>query len=150
MLVKHGDDTLLASPVSAEAGADVTSSDYYAQWSQIHLTADHTGRPAPPGPPTEVTLDSADVGRLVACAIRHPNANMRSVVLATIWNHPEAFRQIFEFGLNASPAFHEIREIVAEALAKAAPAAEASPESVGKTLLPRMPLPAHLRDRTKR
>jgi hypothetical protein len=74
---------------------------------------------------------------------------MRQAVLAAIWNHPETVRQIFRFGLTAAAAFTEIREIVAEELANHALAAE-SPASnqAGSTrdiLLPRMPVPPHLR-----
>ena len=58
-----------------------------------------------------MTLDGNDVARLVECAIRHPTPNMRHAVLAAIWNHPDSFRQIFQFGLNAPPAFPEIRRI---------------------------------------
>ena len=94
-------------------------------------------------------LDGADVGRLVECAVRHGNPNMRHAVLAAIYNDPDAFRQLFEFGLRAPEAYREIREIVAEALAKRAAATEAPAAGEGSGLLPRMPLPAHLRDRAR-
>ena len=74
--------------------------------------------------------------------------NMRNAVLATFWNHPDSFRQIFKFGLKAPPGFPEIRKIVAEELAKSAPKPEfPGPKPATDTLLPRIPLPAHLRDR---
>ena len=60
--------------------------------------------------------------KLVECAIRHPTANMRYAVLAAIWNHPDSFRQIFQFGLTAPLGLPEIRKIVAEELDKGAPA----------------------------
>ena len=74
---------------------------------------------------------------------------MRSAVLTAIWNHPESFRQILQFGLNAPPGFPEIRKIVADELDKAAPASDSAASNpakpAGDTLLPRMPLPAHLK-----
>ncbi len=73
---------------------------------------------------------------------------MRHVVLTAIWNDPDAFRDIFQFGLRAPEPFPEIRQIVAEELARHAPAIlpAAEPEKPATTpLLPRMPLPAHLR-----
>jgi hypothetical protein len=105
-----------------------------------------------PETPIEVTLDGNDVATLVECAIRHPTPNMRYAVLAAIWNHPDSFRQILRFGLNAPPGSPEIRKIVAEEIDKGAPASEPGAERIkpaGETLLPRMPLPAHLRDREK-
>jgi hypothetical protein len=39
----------------------------------------------------EVMLDGNDVTKLVECAVRHH-------VLTAIWNHPDSFRQIFQFG----------------------------------------------------
>jgi hypothetical protein len=151
MLVRKGDRTYLDAPAKAEPADDVVWRDYYTQLPQIRLTGNSTDRPTQPEPPTEVTLDGNDVGRLVECAIRHLTPNMRYAVLAAIWSHPDSFRQIFEFGLNAPPGFPEIRQIVAEELEKCAlspdfPALNrVAPAS--ETLLPRMPLPAHLRDR---
>ena len=101
----------------------------------------------------EVMLDGNDVAKLVECAIRHSAPNMRYAVLTAIWNHPDSFQQIFQFGLEAPLAFSEIREIVAEELGKcSATSRSQAPNSVelaGKTLLPRMRLPAHLRDRER-
>jgi hypothetical protein len=120
--------------------------DYYTRTPQIRLTADPADQPAPPEAEVEVILDGSDVGRLVECAIRHPSLNMRHAALTAIWNHPESLREIFRFGLNAPEAFAEIRKIVAEELAKgsAVPEAAATGKPVGDTLLPRLPLPAHL------
>jgi hypothetical protein len=61
-------------------------------------------------------LDGNDVAKLIECAIRHPASNMRYAVLAAVWNHPDSFRQIFQFGLRAPPGLPEIRKIVAEEL----------------------------------
>ena len=152
MLVKKGDRTYLEARAKAEPADDVVTSDYYTQRPQIRLTGDSTGRPMPPDTPTEVTLDGNDVARLVECAIRHPTPNMRYAVLAAIWNHPDSFRQIFQFGLTAPPGLPEIRKIVAEELDKCSAALgspASNPVKPGETLLPRMPLPAHLRDRER-
>ena len=101
----------------------------------------------------EVMLDGNDVTKLVECAFRRPTSNMRYAVLAAIWNHPDSFRQIFQFGLNAPLGFAEIRKIVAEELDKFSPTPEFPASNQVKptteTLLPRMPLPAHLRGRTE-
>jgi hypothetical protein len=76
---------------------------------------------------------------------------MRSSALAPIWRHPESFRRILQFGLNAPDAFPELRKIVAEALDR-----YVTPETavkrdrpVAEPLLPKMPLPPHLRDRER-
>lgn len=156
MLVREGDRIYLEAPAKAEAAANVVTPDYYTQLPQIRLTGDSTGRPTQPETekPTEVTLDGNDVAKLVECALRHHSPNMRSGVFAAIWNHPDTFRQIFRFGLNAPLGFPEIRKIVAEELDKSAPKPESpAPDPVKPAvdaLLPRMPLPAHLRDRGRR
>jgi hypothetical protein len=79
---------------------------------------------------------------------------MRYAVFAAIWNHPDTFRQIFQFGLQAPAGFPEIRKIVAEELDKCSAKAEfPDANQVGSAvgpLLPRMPLPAHLRNRDRR
>ena len=154
MLVREGDRIYLEAPAKAESAANVVTPDYYTQLPQIRLTGDATGRPLRSETPTEVTLDGNDVARLVECALSHPSPNMRYGVLAAIWNHPQSFRQIFRFGLDAPLGFPEIRKIVAEELDKFSP----KPDSLaskpvtpaGEALLPRMPLPAHLRDRGRR
>ncbi len=153
MLVKRGGQTLLEARAKAQPGENVVTSDYYTQLPQIHMTADATAHPLQPETPTEVTLDGNDVAKLVECAVRHPAPNMRFAVLAAIWNHTDSFRQIFRFGLDASPDFSEIRKIVAEELdrcsSKPGSAALNEVKPVVETLLPRMPLPAHLRGRQR-
>jgi hypothetical protein len=147
MRVRRGDRLMAEVRAKAEPAADMVTEDYYAQLAQIRLTANPTSRQREPETPTDVTLDDTDVAKLVECAIRHPNPNMRSVVLAAIWNHAASFRQIFRFGLDAPDGFPEIRKIVAEELAKAAPS---DPVKSSKTLLPRMALPAHLQKDKRR
>jgi hypothetical protein len=153
MQVKTRDQVLLNAQAKAEPAEDVITRDYYAQLPQIRLSGGASANPATPEPATEIILDGNDVARLVECALRHPQPNMRYGVLAAIWNHADSFRQIFAFGLNAPDSFSEIRKIVAEELGKAVPASEdAASERSGpgaKPLLPRMPLPAHLRGRTQ-
>jgi hypothetical protein len=140
MLVRRGEHTDLEARAKAQPADDAVTRDYYTLRPQIRLTGDSAG-PAQP----EITLDGNDVGQLVECAIRHPTPNMRYVVLAAIWNHPESFRQIFQFGLNAPPGFPEIRKIVAEELAKSSPEPGfPGSKPAAEPLLPRMPRPAHL------
>src|SRR5213082_2271163 len=149
MLVRRGEYTDLEARAKAEPADDVLTRDYYTLRPQIRLTGDPADRAIQPEAPTEVVLDGNDVARLVECAIRHPTPNMRYAVLTAIWNHPDSFRQIFRFGLGASSDFPEIRKIVTEALDKAAPASDSAASNpakpAGDTLLPRMPLPAHLK-----
>jgi hypothetical protein len=153
MQVKTRDQVLLNAQAKAEPAEDVITRDYYAQLPQIRLRGGASANPAMPETATEIILDGNDVARLVECALRHPQPNMRYGVLAAIWNHADSFRQIFAFGLNAPDSFSEIRKIVAEELGNAVPASEdAASERSGpgaKPLLPRMPLPAHLRGRTR-
>jgi hypothetical protein len=144
MRVKRGEHTDLEARAKAEPADDVVTRDYYTQRPQIRLTGDSTDRPIQPETPIEITLDGNDVANLVECAIRHPTPNMRYAVLAAIWNHPDSFRQIFQFGLNAPAGLLEIRKIVAEELEKCSPKPENRVEPIGETLLPRVPLPAHL------
>jgi hypothetical protein len=150
MLVRRGEYTDLEARAKAEPADDVLTRDYYTLRPQIRLTGDPADRAIQPEAPTEVMLDGNDVARLVECAIRHPTPNMRYAVLAAIWNHPDSFRQIFQFGLSAPPGLPEIRNIVAEELDKSSPPREAPVPSGDKALLPPMPLPAHLRDRGKK
>jgi hypothetical protein len=153
MRVTQGGRTILEVRVKAAPAADVMTADYYTKLPQIRLTANPTSRETHPEIPTDVTLDDTDVAKLVECAVEHPNPNMRSSVLAAIWNHPDSFRRIFQFGLNAPKAYPEIRKIVAEALDKrpATPEAGAADRDkpTAEPLLPRMPMPAHLRDRER-
>ncbi len=151
MLVREGDRIYLEARAKAEPADDVLTRDYYTLRPQIRLTADSTGLQPQRETPTVVTLDGNDVTRLIECALRHPSPNMRSGVFAAIRNHPDTFRQIFQFGLNAPVGFPEIRKIVAEALEKSSAKPE-SPASnpvkpAAEALLPRMPLPAHLQNR---
>jgi hypothetical protein len=145
MLVRQGERTYLEARAKAEPGEDLLTRDYYTLRPQIRLTGDATGRPTQPGTPVEITLDGNDVARLVECAIRHPTPNMRHAVLAAIWNHPDSFRQVLQFGFNAPPEFPEIRKIVAEELGNRMVPGSHQAEPAGDALLPRMPLPAHLR-----
>jgi hypothetical protein len=146
MLVRQGDRCILEVRAKAEPAVDVLTEDFYTQLPQIRLTANPNSRQRLPATPTNVTLDDTDVAMLVECAVRHPNPNMRSVVLAAIRNHADSFRQIFRFGLDAPEGFPEIRKIVAEELAKGPVAPKSAVPNPGKPLLPQMPLPAHLRD----
>jgi hypothetical protein len=151
MQVKTRDRVLLQAQARAEPADNVITRDYYASLPQILLTGAPSANPTHPAEAVEIILDGNDVARLVECALRHPQPNMRYGVLAAIWNHPDSFRQIFAFGLSASEAFADIRKVAAEELRKAAPAPQgAAPEplnSGAEPLLPRMPPPAHLRGR---
>jgi hypothetical protein len=145
MQVKTGDRICLEAPAAVEPIEDLLFHDYYTRTPRLRLT----GEVAADGQGTEVLLDGNDVARLVECAIRHPSLNMRHAVLTAIWNHPDSFREILRFGLQAAEAFAEIRKIVAEELGKGAAAAAAPAQQAGETLLPKLPLPAHLRGRGK-
>ncbi|MGC2411951.1 MAG: hypothetical protein WA459_04545 [Stellaceae bacterium] len=153
MLVTQGGRTIVDVRARAAPAEDVMTPDYYTQLPQIRLSANPTSRETHPEIPIEVTLDDTDVAKLVECALRHPNPNMCNSVLAAIWNHSDSFRQIFQFGLNAPDAFPEIRQIVADALDKRRATLEAGAANGAKPaagpLLPRMPMPAHLRDRER-
>ena len=142
MLVKRGEHIELEARAKAEPAEDVLTRDYYTLRTQIRLTGDPSDLPIQPAAATEVMLDGNDVARLVECAIRHPTPNMRYAVLTAIWNHPDSFRQILRFGLDAPAAFPEIRKIVAEELDKTA---SSDPAAAKRALLPRMPLPAHVK-----
>src|ERR1700730_15732580 len=113
MLVRQDGRCIVEVRVKAEPADDVMTADYYTQLPQIRLTANPTSRQMPPETPTDVTLDDTDVAKLVECALRHPNPNMRNVVVAAIWNQADSFRKIFRFGLDAPDGFPEIRKIVA-------------------------------------
>ena len=144
MQVKTGDRISLDARADAEPIEDLLFHDYYTRTPRIRLTGEVALEHA-----TEVILDGNDVAKVADCAIRHPSLNMRHAVLTAIWNHPESFREILRFGLQAAEAFPEIRKIVAEELGKG-PAAVAAPgQAAGETLLPRLPLPAHLQGRDR-
>jgi hypothetical protein len=152
MQVKTRDRVLLHAQARAEPADNAITRDYYASIPQIRLTGTAGANPAQPASGAEIILDGNDVARLVECALRHPQPNMRYGVLAAIWNHPDSFRQIFAFGLNAPESFSDIRKIVAEELGKSAAARSTAAEPArpgAEPLLPRMPLPAHLRGRTR-
>ena len=154
MLVREGDRIYLEAPTKAEPADSVVTSDYYTQLPQIRLTGDSPSHPMRPETTAEAMLDGNDVTKLVECAIRHPASYMRYAVLAAIWNHPDSFGQIFQFCLKAPPGFPQVRKIVTEELDKRSatpesPASNPVKPAVG-TLLPRMPLPAHLRDRERK
>jgi hypothetical protein len=153
MQVKSRDQILLNAQAKAEPADNVITRDYYASLPQVRVTGAAGANPMQPNAAVEIILDGNDVARLVECALRHPQPNMRYGVLAAIWNHPDSFRQIFAFGLNAPAAFPEIRRIVAEELAKAGRAAQGAAAEAAdqgaKPLLPRMPPPAHLKGRSR-
>ena len=142
--MKAGDRICFDGAAVAEATEDLLFHDYYSQTPQIRLTVEGGSEPA-----AEIMLDHNDVVRLVECAIRHPSLNMRQSVLTAIWNHPDSFREIFRFGLGAPEAYSEIRNVVAEELGKRPAAESAAVNEAGKTLLPKLPLPTHLRGRRK-
>jgi hypothetical protein len=147
MRVQEGERTIAEVRARAEPAADVLTEDFYTKLPQIRLTANPTSRQRQPETPTDVTLDDTDVAKLVECALRHPNPNMRGVVLAAIWNHADSFRQLFRFGLAQPDGFPDIRRIVAEELEAHSlmpKSAISGPGGPGEKLLPRMPLPAHL------
>jgi len=154
MRVSQGDRVIADAPATAEPGDDLVWRDYYTRTPQIRLSCAPPDQPTHPETATEITLDGNDIARLVECAIRHPNANMRYGVLAAIWSHPDSFRQIFRFGLSASQGLPEIREIVADELDRHSHASELAgsdrPDPAAQPLLPRIPLPAHLRGRETR
>jgi hypothetical protein len=151
MRVRVDDSSYPDAPATVEPGDDLLTRDFYTLLPQIRLTGESTGRLIEPEPRSEVTLDGNDVASLVECAIRHPAPNRRAAVLGAIRNHPETFREIFRFGLTAPAGFPEIQRIVAEELDKPPLSAEAAAPDPQKpareTLLPRMPLPAHLQGR---
>ena len=152
MQIKTRDRVLLQAQAKAEPADNVITRDYYASLPQIRLTGVASGNPTHPNEAVEIILDGNDLARLVECALRHPQPNMRYGVLAAIWNHPDSFRQIFAFGLNAPESFSEIRRIVAEELGKSGSAAQGAATGPSKPgaepLLPRMPPPAHLQGRS--
>jgi hypothetical protein len=151
MLVRQGDRAILEVRAKAKPADSVMTADYYTQLPQIRLSANPTSRQTHPEIPMDVTLDDTDVAKLVECALRHPVLNMRQTVLAAIWNHPDTFREIFRFGLEAPAGYPDIRRIVAEELDRCSPKPEFPISNqvrpAGEALLPRMPLPAHLKDR---
>ncbi|MGE5269925.1 MAG: hypothetical protein ACM3JG_09685 [Thiohalocapsa sp.] len=146
MQVKTQGRLAFDGPATAEAIEDLLFHDYYSRTPRLRLSGGDDD-PAPAATGTEIILDHNDVASTIECALEHPSVNMRQAVLGPIWRHPETFRAIFRFGLEAPDAFPDIRKIVAEELAlrrpgniEPAPATERRP-----TLLPQVPLPAHVR-----
>ena len=88
MQVKTHDRVLLQAQAKAEPADNVITRDSYASLPQIRLTGVASGNPTHPNEAVEIILDGNDVARLVECALRHPQPNMRYGVLAAIWNHP--------------------------------------------------------------
>lgn len=147
MLVKDGDRVYLDADAKAEPADALVYRDYYSISAQIRLTAGPSDGMTGATPTTEVVLSDSDVARLVECALRHPERNMRQAVTMAIRNHPDAFREIFRLGLKPSGA-DEIARIAAEELGNAGLVPiVASGKAAGDALLPRMPLPEHLRGR---
>jgi hypothetical protein len=145
MLVKDGDRIHLDADAKAEPADALVYRDYYTISAQVRLSAIATDGMTGVRPTTEVILSDSDVARLVECALRHSALNMRQAVTMAVRNHPDAFREIFRLGLNPPAGFDEIAKIAAEELGKVALAPAAKPP--GDPLLPRMPLPKHLRGR---
>lgn len=145
MRVSDGGHVYLDADAKAEPADALVYRDYYSISAQIRLSAIPTDGMTGVNPTTEVMLADSDVARLVACALRHDALNMRQAVTVAVRNHPEAFREIFRLGLNASGG--EIAKIAGEELRKAGFAPAPSGKPGGDTLLPRVPLPEHLRGR---
>ena len=145
MRVKDGDRVLLDTEAHAEPADSLVYRDYYSISAQIRLTAIPTDGMTGVNPTTEVVLSDSDVARLVACALRHDALNMRQAVTMAVRNHPDTFREIFRLGLTPPPGSDTIAKIAVEELAKAGLAAAPSGRSGGDTLLPRVPVPEHLR-----
>jgi hypothetical protein len=146
MIVKDGDRIYLDADAQAEPADALVYRDYYTISAQIRLSAGPSDGMTGANPTTEVVLTDSDVARLVDCALRHPELNMRQAVTMAIRNHPEAFREIFRLGLNPSGA-EAIAKVAADELGKAGLAPTPSGRPGNDTLLPRMPTPTHLRDR---
>jgi hypothetical protein len=146
MLVKDGDCIYLDADAQAEPADALVYRDYYTISAQIRLSAGPSDGMTGANPTTEVVLTDSDVARLVDCALRHPELNMRQAVTMAIRNHPDAFREVFRLGLNPSGA-EAIARIAAEELGKVALVPAPSGKQGSDTLLPRVPMPKHLRDR---
>ena len=145
MIVKDGDRIHLDADAQPEPADALVYRDYYSISAQIRLTAMPSDGMTGASPTTEVVLSDSDVARLVDCALRHPELNMRQAVTMAVRNHPDTFREIFRLGLNPSGT-DAIAKVAAEELGKAG-FVPAAGKAGGDTLLPRVPLPAHLRGR---
>ena len=146
MRVKDGERVYLDADAKAEPADALVYRDYYSISAQIRLTAGPSDGMTGVIPTTEVVLSDSDVARVVECALRHPERNMRQAVTMAIRNHAETFREIFRLGL-APSGTDEIASVAGEELRKAGLGPAPSGKPGGDTLLPRMPLPAHLRER---
>ena len=123
----------------------VLTRDYYAQLSQIRLTPNFSAGQAPE-PGTEIILDDSDVGHLVASRAAASLAPYAPIIRPgrDLRTSPGSVpRRSLRFGLAAPPAFEEIRKIVAEELKTVSTTTPSEPATA--PLLPRMPVPAHLR-----
>jgi len=144
VIVKDGERIHLDADAQAEPADALVYRDYYTISAQIRLSAMPSDGMTGAKPTTEVVLTDSDVARLVDCALRHSERNMRQAVTMAIRNHPDTFREIFRLGLSSGA--DEIGKIAAEELGKAGLGPIAGKPG-GDTLLPRVPLPEHLRGR---
>jgi hypothetical protein len=147
MQVKDGDRLYLDADAQAEPADALVYRDYYSISAQIRLSAGPSDGMTGANPTTEVMLSDSDVARLVECALRHPERNMRQAVSVAVWNHPDTFREIFRLGLKPPAGFDAIAKIAAEELGNAGFVPTPAGQAGTHTLLPRVPTPAHLRDR---
>jgi hypothetical protein len=147
MRVKDGDHVYLDADAAAEPADALVYRDYYSISAQIRLSAGPDDGMSGKTPTTEVILSDSDVARVVECALRHPERNMRQAVSTAVRSHPDTFREIFRLGLKPPAGFDPIAKIAAEELAEAGLAPAPVGKAGGDTLLPRVPKPAHLRGR---
>ena len=147
MRIKDGDRVYLDADAQAEPADSLVYRDYYSISAQIRLSAGPDDGMTGRTPTTEVILSDSDVARVVECALRHRELNMRQAVTMTIRNHPETFREVFRLGLDPPAGLDAVARIAAEELAKAGLAAAPAGRPGDDTLLPRVPRPPHLRKR---
>jgi hypothetical protein len=145
MQVRDGDRVYLDADAKAEPADALVYRDYYSISAQLRLSAMPSDGMTGANPTAEVILSDSDVARLVECALRHPELNMRQAVTMAVRNHPDTFRELFRLGLKPSGT-DEIAKVAAEELGKAG-FVPAVGKAGGDTLLPRVPLPEHLRQR---
>lgn len=147
MQVKDGGRVVFDADAQAEPADALVYRDYYSISAQIRLTALPDDGMTGATPTAEVILSDSDVARVVECALRHPERNMRQAVSTAVWRHLETFRELFRLGLNPPAGFDAIAKIAAEELGKAGIAPAPVGKAGGDTLLPRVPMPEHLRGR---
>ena len=149
MQVKTGDRIYPDARAKAEPTQSAVTTDYYTQLPQtsdgrFYGSSNGAGH-----------IDSSNARRQRHCQagrMRDQTSCPEYAICGVGGNlESHSFRQIFQFGLEAPAVFSEIRKIVAEELAKRPvtpefPVSNAVKPAV-EPLLPRMPLPAHLRDR---